>query len=85
MIAQLYKLRWQVERFFRWIKQNLRIKSFYGTSENVVQTQIWVAITVYALVAVIKKRLPLELPLRYFFADFKRDGVRETSIESAAY
>jgi IS4 transposase len=49
-IAKLYKLRWQVELFFRWIKQNLRIKSFYGTSENAVRTQIWVAITVYALV-----------------------------------
>jgi len=66
MIAQLYKLRWQVELFFRWIKQNLRIKSFYGTSENAVRTQIWVAITVYALVAVIKKKLPLELPLYIF-------------------
>ena len=52
--------------FFRWIKQNLRIKSFYGTSENAVRTQIWVAITVYALVAIIKKRLPLELPLYTF-------------------
>jgi hypothetical protein len=62
-IAQLYKLRWQVELFFRWIKQNLRIKSFYGTSENAVRTQIWVAMTVYALVAIIKKRLMLELPL----------------------
>jgi hypothetical protein len=65
-IAELYKLRWQVELFFRWIKQNLRIKSFYGTSENAVRTQIWVAITVYALVAIIKKRLPLELPLYTF-------------------
>ena len=65
-IAKLYKLRWQVELFFRWIKQNLRIKSFYWTSENAVRTQIWVAITVYALVAVIKKRLPLELPLYTF-------------------
>jgi hypothetical protein len=65
-IAKLYKLRWQVELFFRWIKQNLRIKSFNGTSENAVRTQIWVAITVYALVAIIKKRLPLELPLYNF-------------------
>ncbi|MBE3125457.1 MAG: IS4 family transposase [Acidobacteria bacterium] len=65
-IAQLYKLRWQVELFFRWIKQNLRIKSFYGTSENAVRTQIWVAMTVYALVAIIKKRLTLELPLYNF-------------------
>jgi hypothetical protein len=65
-IAILYKLRWQVELFFRWIKQNLRIKSFYGTSANAVKTQIWVAITVYALVAIIKKRLRLELPLYSF-------------------
>ncbi len=65
-IAMLYKLRWQVELFFRWIKQNLRIKSFYGTSANAVKTQIWVAITVYALVAIIKKRLRLELPLYSF-------------------
>jgi hypothetical protein len=66
MITQLYKLRWQVELFFCWIKQNLRIKSFYATSENAVRTQIWVAITVYALVAVIKKRLPMDLPLYTF-------------------
>jgi hypothetical protein len=65
-VAKLYKLRWQVELFFRWIKQNLRIKSFYGTSENAVRTQIWVAITVYALVAIIKKNLAMELPLYNF-------------------
>jgi len=65
-IAKLYRLRWQVELFFRWIKQNLRIKSFYGTSENAVRTQIWVAITVYALVAIIKKNLAMELPLYNF-------------------
>ena len=62
-IAKLYKLRWQVELFFRWIKQNLRIKSFYGTSENAVRTQIWVAITIYALVAIIRKRMDLKPPL----------------------
>jgi hypothetical protein len=65
-IAKLYKLRWQVELFFRWIKQNLRIKSFYGTSENAVRTQIWVAITGYTLVAIIKKNLAMELPLYNF-------------------
>ena len=65
-VAKLYKLRWQVELFFRWIKQNLRIKSFYGTSENAVRTQIWVAITVYVLVAIIKKRLDLQVPLYTF-------------------
>jgi hypothetical protein len=62
-IAKLYKLRWQVELFFRWIKQNLRIKSFYGTSENAVRTQIWVAIAIYALVAIIRKRIDLKPPL----------------------
>jgi len=62
-IAKLYKLRWQVELFFRWMKQNLRIKSFYGTSENAVRTQIWVAIAIYALVAIIKKRMDLKPPL----------------------
>ena len=58
-IAQLYKCRWQVELFFKWIKQHLRIKAFYGTSENAVKTQIWIAIAVYVLVAIVKKRLRL--------------------------
>lgn len=58
-IAKLYKARWQVELFFKWIKQHLRIKSFYGTSENAVKTQIWIAVSVYVLVAIIKKRLRL--------------------------
>ena len=56
-IAQLYKLRWQVELFFKWIKQHLRIKAFYGTSYNAVRTQIWIAICVYVLIAIIKKEL----------------------------
>jgi uncharacterized protein DUF4372/DDE family transposase len=56
-IADLYRCRWQVELFFRWIKQHLRIKAFYGTSENALKTQIWIAISVYVLVAIIKKRL----------------------------
>lgn len=59
IIAQLYKARWQVELFFKWIKQHLRIKAFYGTSENAVKTQIWIAICVYCLVAIIKKRLDI--------------------------
>ena len=59
-IAQLYWCRWQVELFFRWIKQHLRIKAFYGTSENAVRTQVWIAIAVYVLVAIVKKRLNLE-------------------------
>jgi Domain of unknown function (DUF4372)/Transposase DDE domain len=62
-IAQLYRARWQVELFFRWIKQHLRIKAFYGTSENAVKTQVWVAVSVYALVAIVKKQLGLELSL----------------------
>ena len=62
-IAQLHKCRWQVELFFKWIKQNLRIKTFYGTSENAVKTQIWIAITVYVLVAIIKKELKIERSL----------------------
>ena len=65
-IALLYKLRWQIELFFRWIKQNLRIKTFYGTSENAVKTQIWIAITIYVLAAIVKKRLALEIPLYIF-------------------
>lgn len=59
-IAQLYKARWQVELFFKWIKQHLRIKAFYGTSENAVKAQIWIAVCVYVLVANVKKRLGLE-------------------------
>ena len=62
-IAQLYRCRWQVELFFKWIKQNLRIKAFYGTSENAVKTQIWIAVTVYLLVAIMKKRLQIEASL----------------------
>jgi hypothetical protein len=62
-IAQLYRCRWKVELFFKWIKQNLRIKAFYGTSENAVKTQIWIAVTVYLLVAILKKRLKIEASL----------------------
>jgi hypothetical protein len=62
-IAQLYKCRWQVELFFRWIKQNLRIKAFYGTSENAVKTQIWISISIYVLLAILKKQLGLRLSL----------------------
>ena len=62
-IAQLYKCRWQIEIFFKWIKQYLRIKTFYGTTENAVKTQIWIAISVYVLVAIVKKELKIELSL----------------------
>jgi hypothetical protein len=63
LIAQLYRARWQVELFFRWIKQHLRIKAFYGTSENAVKTQVWIALSVYVLVAMVKKQLRLDLSL----------------------
>jgi Domain of unknown function (DUF4372)/Transposase DDE domain len=62
-ICALYKSRWQVELFFKWIKQHLRIKRFYGTSENAVKTQIWIAVSVYVLVAIVKKRLGLDASL----------------------
>jgi len=62
-IAQIYKQRWQVELFFKWIKQHLRMKAFYGTSENAVKTQIWIAVSVYVLVAIVRKRLGLEASL----------------------
>lgn len=63
VIAQLYKCRWRVELFFKWIKQHLRIKNFYGTSENAVKTQIWIAISVYVLVAIMRKKLSLDASL----------------------
>lgn len=62
-IAKLYKCRWQIELFFKWIKQHLRIKTFYGTSDNAVKTQIWIAVSTYVLVAIIRKRLHLEMNL----------------------
>lgn len=65
-IANLYKQRWQIELFFKWIKQNLKIKSFYGNSFNAVKTQIWIAISVYVLLAIIKKKLNLEFSLYTF-------------------
>jgi IS4 transposase len=63
IIAQLYKCRWQVELFFKWIKQNLRIKHFFGTTDNAVKTQVWIAICVYVLVAIVRKELRLEMSL----------------------
>lgn len=62
-ITQIYRSRWQVELFFRWIKQHLRIKAFYGTTENAVKTQIWIAVSVYVLVAIVRKRLRVEVTL----------------------
>ena len=62
-IAQLYRLRWRDELFFKWVKQHLRIKTFYGTSENAVKSQLWIAISVYVLVAIVRKRLNLSASL----------------------
>ena len=62
-ITDLYRCRWQVELFFKWVKQHLRIKQFYGTSENAVKTQIWIAVSVYVLVAIVKKRLNISASL----------------------
>ena len=62
-IAQLYRCRWQIELFFKWIKQHLRIKAFYGTSENAVRIQVWIALAVYVLVAILKKRFRLSASL----------------------
>ena len=59
IVGELYRLRWQVELFFKWIKQHLRIKAFFGTSENAVKTQIWIAIATYVLIAIVKKRAML--------------------------
>jgi len=63
VVAQLHKCRWQVELFFKWIKQHLRIKAFFGTNENAVKTQVWIAISVYVLVAIVKKRLGVDASL----------------------
>ena len=65
-IAQAYKERWKIELFFKWIKQHLRIKSFFGTSQNAVKTQIWIAISIYVLIAIVKKRLKLDHNLYTF-------------------
>lgn len=79
-IAHIYKCRWQIELFFKWIKQHLRIKSFYGTSENAVKTQIWIAVTVYLLVAIIKKRLNLEMTLYTFLQILSVTAFEKVSI-----
>ncbi len=79
-IAQLYKCRWQIELFFKWIKQHLRIKSFYGRSVNAVKTQIWIAISVYVLVAIIKKRIDLEVSLYTFLQILSVTAFEKVSI-----
>src|SRR5438552_18657801 len=69
VIAELYKKRWQVELFFKWIKQHLRLRAFYGRSENAVRCQIWTAICAYLLVAILKKRIGVEEKFERDFAD----------------
>jgi Domain of unknown function (DUF4372)/Transposase DDE domain len=81
-ICDLYKSRWQVELFFKWIKQHLRIKAFYGTSENAVKTQIWIAVSVYVLVAIIRKRLKLNASLYTLMQVFSVTVFEKASIES---
>src|SRR6516225_3693978 len=81
-ICNLYKSRWQVELFFKWIKQHLRIKQFYGTSENAVKTQIWIAVSVYVLVAIVRKRLKLDVSLYTLMQVFSVTVFEKVSIES---
>ena len=81
-ICDLYKSRWQVELFFKWIKQHLRIKKFYGTSENAVKTQIWIAVSVYVLVAIVRKRLKLDVSLYTLMQVFSVTVFEKTSIDS---
>jgi len=84
IIAQLYKARWQVELFFKWIKQHLRIKSFYGTSANAVKTQVWIAVSVYVLVAILKKQLDLDQSL-YIILQFLSVSIFEKTPISEAF
>jgi len=82
-ICALYKSRWQVELFFKWIKQHLRIKRFYGTSENAVKTQIWIAVSVYVLVAIVRKRLGLEVSLYTLLQVISVTAFEKMPIQSA--
>jgi hypothetical protein len=84
-ITQIYKCRWQVELFFKWIKQHLRIKQFYGTSENAVKTQIWIAVSVYVLVAIVRKRLELDVSLYTLMQVFSVTVFEKASIESVVF
>jgi len=84
IIARLYKARWQVELFFKWIKQHLRIKAFYGTAANAVKTQVWIAVCVYVLVAILKKRLDLDQSL-YTILQFLSVSIFEKTPISEAF
>ena len=78
---RIYTSRWQVELFFKWIKQHLQIKAFYGTSENAVKAQIWIAVSVYVLVAIIRKRLKLDASLYTLMQVFSVTVFEKASIE----
>src|SRR5207237_10460102 len=82
-LCDLYKCRWQVDLFFKWIKQHLRIKKFYGTSENAVKTQIWIAVSVYVLVAIVRKRLKLDASLYTLMQVFSVTVFEKVLIQSA--
>ena len=82
-VCELYKSRWQVELFFKWIKQHLRIKRFYGTSENAVKTQIWIAVSVYVLVAIIRKKLQLDVSLYTMLQVLSVTGSEKIEIQTA--
>jgi hypothetical protein len=87
-VCDLYRLRWQVELFFKWIKQHLRIKRFFGTSENAVKTQVWIAVGIYVLVAIVRKRLDLPLSLHSMLqilsvTPFEKEPLHQLLIESA--
>ena len=84
-IAALYRSRWKVELFFKWVKQNLRIKAFFGNSENAVKTQIWIAITMYVLAAIMKKRMNLEAPLSKILLVFRIHSFEKTPLQEALY
>jgi len=82
-ICSLYKARWHVELFFKWIKQHLRIKRFFGTSENAVKSQIWIAVSVYVLVAIVKKRMDSEASLYTLLQIFSLTLFEKMPLEQA--
>jgi hypothetical protein len=82
IIAQIYKSRWQIELFFKWVKMHLRIKAFYGASENAVKTQIWIAVSIYVLVAIIRKRLGVDLSLYQILQILSISQLEKTPISS---
>ena len=84
-ICDLYKSRWQLELFFKWIKRQLRIKKFYGTSENAAKTQIWIAVSVYVLVAIVRRRLKLDASLYTLMQVFSVTTFEKVSIESEIF